>query len=436
MTVLSTSLFVLACSSHTMKIALLAIAAGIAALLLGVALSGSPAIQAQETPEIDDDEIEQEQQVVMQIDIGNEFARFGDPGFFKLLADFTDLAVDDGHVAISNVQCDEDGTSPFTLVVANANVGPGNTELVNVELNASNLIDDLSFPGQACTYHVEVSGDDYEFPVTDLALANSNDTRAFTPLPTASATIRAEIAEQEGEGIEVALGDNSEVSLEGQGSLTIEVEEGDLEEGDHNITFSCADPEINEEFVNALTVEDGEGEFQQDLELENGTYSGCEVSVGDLTVELPEFTVPIGEDTAEDETRRFGAELSGANEVPEVDTEATGNAEFVFENETLDFTVEVQDIANVTAAHIHMGQEGENGDIVVTLFTDDTPDGAFDGELAAGTVEAEDLEGPLDGAELSEVIELLEDGNAYVNVHTEDNPDGEIRGQLLEEESE
>ena len=65
----STSLFVLVSVSRTMKIALLAIAAGIAAMLLGVAIAGSPAIQAQETPEIDDSEIEQEQRLVMQIDI-------------------------------------------------------------------------------------------------------------------------------------------------------------------------------------------------------------------------------------------------------------------------------------------------------------------------------------------------------------------------------
>ena len=420
-----------------MRIALLAVAAGIAALLVGVALAGTyPAIQAQETTEIDESQKEQETQVVMQIDISNEFAQFGDPGFFKLLADFTDLAADDAHVAISNVQCDEDGKSPFALVVANANVGAGSTDMVTVELNSSNLIDDVSSVGEACTYHIDISENQYQFPVTDLAIANTNATGTSTPLPTASAIIRAEIVEQEEEAIEVALAGSSEASLAGQGILEIEVEDGDLEDGVYNVTFSCSDPEINEEFQDALTVEDGEGEFQMDLALENGTYDGCEVNVGDLTAPLPSFFAPIGEEPEEVETQRFGAELSGENEVPTVLTNASGIAEFEFEEGSLTFSLEVQDITNVTAAHIHVGEEGEIGDVVVTLFTDDTPDGAFEGELVNGTIGAADLEGSLEGTEMSELIQLLMDGNAYVNVHTDDNPDGEIRGQISEEEFE
>lgn len=284
-----------------MRIALLAVSAGIAALLVGVVFAGtSPAIQAQENSNDKKVKEEQDQQVAMQVDIGVEFAPFGEPGFFKLLADFTDLAVDDAHVAISNVQCDEEGTSPFALVVANANVGPGNTLLVTVPLNSSNLIDDVSFPGTACTYHVDISEDDYEFPVTDIALANGNNTDPFTPLPTSSATIRAEIAEQE-DAVEQVLGENSEVRLKGTGNLKVKVKEGDLADGTYNVTFACSSPEIDEEFEDALTVSEEQGEFEQELNLDDGTYQGCEVTAGDLTAELPEFAVPIGEDDSDED---------------------------------------------------------------------------------------------------------------------------------------
>jgi hypothetical protein len=143
----------------------------------------------------EDKEEDDGQHVAMQIDIANEFAPFGQAGFFKLLADFTDLRVEEGHVAISNVQCDEEGTSPFAAVIANANVGAGNTQLALVALNSTNIVDDVSFPGTACTYHFDVNGEDYAFPVTDIALANGDDSESHTPISTASATIQTEIVE-------------------------------------------------------------------------------------------------------------------------------------------------------------------------------------------------------------------------------------------------
>ena len=140
-----------------------------------------------------------EHRAVVQVDIANEFAPFGAAGFFKLLADFTALRAKEGHVAISNVQCDEEGTSPFVVVIANANVGAGNTQLAIVPLNAANMVDGVSAPGAACTYHFDIHAKDYLFPVTDIALANGDQNASHTPLPTASATIQAEIVEGDNE---------------------------------------------------------------------------------------------------------------------------------------------------------------------------------------------------------------------------------------------
>jgi hypothetical protein len=126
------------------------------------------------------------------------------------------------------------------------------------------------------------------------------------------------------------------------------------------------------------------------------------------------------------------ANLSGENEVPPVDTTATGTAEFNVSSDakTVSYKVNVKDINKVTMAHIHQGKNGENGPVVVTLFKSATPSGPMNGELAKGDATASKLEGPLKGKQISDLIKIMEDGNAYTNVHTEQNPELEIRGQI------
>lgn len=166
----------------------------IAAVVSGVVIANVYPVAAQDH----NSKEEMEHHAVLQVDIDNVFAPFGSPGFFKLLADFTDMKVKHGHVAISNVQCNSDGKSPFVVVVANANVGANNTKLALITLDSTNLVDDVSFKGKYCTYHVDIHGDNYNFPVTDIALANSSNS-AVRPHSTASAAIHADIVEMEGE---------------------------------------------------------------------------------------------------------------------------------------------------------------------------------------------------------------------------------------------
>jgi hypothetical protein len=135
-----------------------------------------------------------EAHAVLQVDISKRFSPFGKPGFFKLLADFTDMKVAHGHVAISNVQCNSDGMSPFVVVIANAKVGAGNTQLQTIPLDSNSLINDVSVPGSFCTYHVDLDDDMVSFPITDIALANSSNS-SVRPHSTASATIHADIVQ-------------------------------------------------------------------------------------------------------------------------------------------------------------------------------------------------------------------------------------------------
>lgn len=157
---------------------------------------------------------------------------------------------------------------------------------------------------------------------------------------------------------------------------------------------------------------------------------------GDLTVAAHGWTDPVAKVTVTrvaddaDDADRFLARLSGAGEVPLVDTDATGRAKFTLKNGRLSYKLNVDDIEGVTQAHIHLGLPNENGGVVAFLFGPVDPTGPIDGRLARGTVTEADLIGPLVGQPFSGFVEALRDGDLYVNVHTVANPSGEIRGQI------
>ena len=112
----------------------------------------------------------------------------------------------------------------------------------------------------------------------------------------------------------------------------------------------------------------------------------------------------------------FVAPLNGGNERPRGDPDGTGMARVAINDDTnrICTDLEVRDIGNVTAAHIHRGAAGVNGPPVVTLDPPDDDD-SNDCDVAADTLVAEILANP---------------ANFYVNVHTSDHPNGAIRGQL------
>ena len=116
--------------------------------------------------------------------------------------------------------------------------------------------------------------------------------------------------------------------------------------------------------------------------------------------------------------------LTGNEEVPPVQTEATGVAEFTpMGMDSIGYTINATNIEGATAGHIHQGAKGENGPIVVTLFKYDTP---MNEVSENGT--ADKLEGPMAGKQVSDLAAGA-NGTLYVNIHTEKNPNGEIRGQ-------
>jgi CHRD domain len=139
----------------------------------------------------------------------------------------------------------------------------------------------------------------------------------------------------------------------------------------------------------------------------------------------------------------FVATLSGGEEVPARDTHAVGVATFKLSEDgtALQFKVNVANIDNVFAAHIHCGAVGVNGPVGVTLFGGTPGGGVTNGTLAEGTITAPDPGNACGWTDLAAVLAAIESGNTYVNVHTNDGvappntgpgdfPGGEIRGQV------
>lgn len=115
----------------------------------------------------------------------------------------------------------------------------------------------------------------------------------------------------------------------------------------------------------------------------------------------------------------YSTVLTAADEVPPNDSTASGYAALALDSDgtTLYYRVLVNDIDNITAAHIHEAAAGSNGGVVFTLF-DGT--GSFDPSS------------PISGSLTLTPTQVtaLQSGNYYINVHTSEVGSGEIRGQI------
>ena len=150
-----------------------------------------------------------------------------------------------------------------------------------------------------------------------------------------------------------------------------------------------------------------------------------------------------GDAPPQQEATNFSAHLDGSQEVPQRETQATGDATFHIRDEIqIDFALTVVNIENIVAAYIHCAPAGEIGSVGVTLFGPVAPGGgAIDSFSTAGTITEPDANNECGWADVAAVGDPMQSGTAYVNVHTDDGedppdtgagdfPDGEIRGQI------
>lgn len=199
--------------------------------------------------------------------------------------------------------------------------------------------------------------------------------------------------------------------------------DGDVMRDNGSDTYAILDPDEN---VVARSDEDRHGTDGEETTTttdDEGQDDGEDQDDDDgLDVDLP---------------KEYHADLTGDVETHDVETDATGMATFnVNEDGTqASYTLSVTDLCNITQAHIHLGEEGEAGPVVVWLYPEEGQepkliDGPTTGTIAEATFTEDDLVGEWEGASFEDVIATFEEEGAYVNIHTEAYPAGEIRGQI------
>jgi CHRD domain len=145
---------------------------------------------------------------------------------------------------------------------------------------------------------------------------------------------------------------------------------------------------------------------------------------------------------------RVEARLKGFAEVPAVSSAASGRfrARLDSASQTLSYELSYSGLeGDVRQAHIHFGQHGVNGGIMVWLCQTSfnaspvasTPPCLQSGTVS-GAISAADVIGPsgqgIAATEFAEMAKAISGGVAYVNVHTSKFPGGEIRGQLRDDD--
>ena len=126
------------------------------------------------------------------------------------------------------------------------------------------------------------------------------------------------------------------------------------------------------------------------------------------------------------EEMKFMAELTGAAQVPPVETEATGMADITVDTEamTISWMVTYEGLsADPVAGHFHgpaTPEETAPPVIDLTVDMEEASEEAVPQDIMQGS-------SALTGEQLTE----LQAGLYYINIHTSENPDGEIRGQVV-----
>jgi hypothetical protein len=149
--------------------------------------------------------------------------------------------------------------------------------------------------------------------------------------------------------------------------------------------------------------------------------------------------------SAQTATQDRAERLLGGNENPPVISEGSGSFTATSEADAINFELnyDVGTESEVQQAHLHVGNPGTNGPIVVFLCSN-LPGataqacpplaGTVTGDIIAADVLAAAVGDPpveiIAAGDLEGLKLLIDQSSVYVNVHTVDHPAGEIRGQM------
>lgn len=130
----------------------------------------------------------------------------------------------------------------------------------------------------------------------------------------------------------------------------------------------------------------------------------------------------------------FRVQLTGDQEVPPVDTDASGFAILHVDQalSAIRFRMVVtgaDDILGAAGAHLHCAPAGANGPVVAFLAGSAPP--GFGGRIdVRATLDDGSILNPACGANIAELVGSMLDGNVYINVHSLSHGGGEVRGQV------
>jgi hypothetical protein len=147
---------------------------------------------------------------------------------------------------------------------------------------------------------------------------------------------------------------------------------------------------------------------------------------------------------------RLSEPLLGGNENPPVISGGSGRFRAQLFNNRIEFRLRYAGLtgpqSDVTQAHLHIANPGNNGGIVAFLCTNlgnapsvpecpPSPE-VIEGEIVAADVlevTDESVTPPvtvIEAGDLRGLARLIRQGAVYANVHTDDHPGGEVRGQI------
>ena len=133
----------------------------------------------------------------------------------------------------------------------------------------------------------------------------------------------------------------------------------------------------------------------------------------------------------------FEARLNGFQQVPAIISNGTGSFTAVLNPDgvSINYTLSYSELGSTAhVAHIHVGQAGVNGAVIVFLCggggkPDCPASGSVSGRLTSSDVKAIADQG-VTARNFNQLLLALRHDIAYVNVHTTNFPNGEIRGQI------
>ena len=109
--------------------------------------------------------------------------------------------------------------------------------------------------------------------------------------------------DEEDEDEQKVRGHEERAGLETEGGkVELEVEvETNMTDGTYDAKFTCEEPAVDMTIEDGFKVEDGEGELDAELDLADGTYSGCKVESGNETIASFDSFAVKQEDDDDDE---------------------------------------------------------------------------------------------------------------------------------------